>query len=120
MKNVWRALLTGAIVAGVAATAAFAATSGPSGPAQKIDDIAGNHVDLNTASLDGCPIQAPDGRSLYMASNRPGGKGGLDIWVATREKKSDPWGARRTFPSRSTRPRTTSAPRRCTATVCCS
>jgi hypothetical protein len=27
-----------------------------------------------------------------MASNRPGGKGGLDIWVATRPSASEPWG----------------------------
>src|SRR5918995_1355120 len=28
-----------------------------------------------------------------MASNRPGGKGGLDIWVASRASASAPWGA---------------------------
>ena len=28
-----------------------------------------------------------------MASNRPGGKGGLDIWVATRPSTTAPWGA---------------------------
>ena len=61
--------------------------------ADKIDEVAGNHADLNTPSLDGCPIQSPDGLSLYMASNRPGGKGLLDIWVATRESTSDPFGA---------------------------
>ena len=51
--------------------------------AQKIDTIGGNSAELNTPSLDGCPIQSPDGLSLYIASNRPGGKGGLDIWMAT-------------------------------------
>jgi WD40-like Beta Propeller Repeat len=61
--------------------------------AQKIDEIGGNSPELNTSSLDGCPIQSPDGLSLYMASNRPGGKGGLDIWVATRATTSAPWGA---------------------------
>lgn len=61
--------------------------------AQKVDEVAGNHADLNTPSLDGCPIQSPDGLSLYMASNRPGGLGGLDIWVATRSSTSAPWGA---------------------------
>ena len=49
--------------------------------------------ELNTPSLDGCPIQSPDGLSLYIASNRPGGKGGLDIWVATRASAGAPWGA---------------------------
>jgi WD40-like Beta Propeller Repeat len=59
----------------------------------KIDDTGGNHADVNTTFLDGCPIQSPDGLSLYMASNRPGGKGGLDVWVATRASTSSPWGA---------------------------
>jgi hypothetical protein len=61
--------------------------------AEKIDTIGGHHSDLNTPSLDGCPIQSPDGLSLYIASNRPGGKGGLDIWVATRAATGAPWGA---------------------------
>lgn len=34
-----------------------------------------------------------------MASNRqPGGKGGLDIWVATRESTDAPWGAPQNLP----------------------
>lgn len=61
--------------------------------AQKIDEIGDNNSELNTPSLDGCPIQSPDGLSLYLASNRPGGKGGLDIWMATRPSTSAPWGA---------------------------
>lgn len=60
--------------------------------AQKIDEINGNSAGLNTPSLDGCPIQAPDGLSLYMASNRPGGLGGLDIWVSHRPSPDAPWG----------------------------
>jgi hypothetical protein len=42
------------------------------GTAQKIDEIAGNNSELNTPFQDGCPIQSPDGLSLYIASNRPG------------------------------------------------
>lgn len=61
--------------------------------AQKIDEIGANHPDVNTPFLDGCPIQSPDGLSLYMASNRPGGLGGLDIWVSTRSSVDAPWGA---------------------------
>jgi WD40-like Beta Propeller Repeat len=60
--------------------------------AQKIDEIGGNNSELNTPSQDGCPIQSPDGLSLYQASNRPGGSGGLDIWVSTRADKDAPWG----------------------------
>ena len=92
-----RRVLVFALVIGVVSGATYAAAAGPHfsawSPAQKIDEIAGNHPDLNTPSTDGCPIQSPDGLSLYMASNRSGGKGGLDIWVATRVSASDPWGA---------------------------
>ena len=35
--------------------------------------IPGTSSELNTAFNDGCPIQAPDGLSLFIASNRPGG-----------------------------------------------
>ncbi len=53
-------------------------------PAQKIDTVDGNSTDLNTPQLDGCPIQSPDGLSLYMAPtpvrgrhpHRPGHLGG--------------------------------------------
>ncbi len=62
-------------------------------PAINLESIPGTSTELNTQFLDGCPIQAPDGLSLYMASNRPGGVGGLDIWVATRAHRGDPWGA---------------------------
>ena len=62
-------------------------------PAQKVDEIAGNSSELNTPSVDGCPIQAPDGLSLYLASNRTGGLGGLDIWVARRASTDAPFGA---------------------------
>ena len=61
-------------------------------PAQKIDEIAGNSSELNTPFVDGCPIESPDGRSLYFASNRPGGIGLLDIWVARRTNRHAPWG----------------------------
>lgn len=30
------------------------------------------------------PSISPDGRTLYFVSNRPGGKGGYDIWTSTR------------------------------------
>ena len=46
---------------------------------------------------DGCPIESPDGRSLYFASTRPRFVGDLrtdiDIWVAHRDSKDAPWGA---------------------------
>jgi Tol biopolymer transport system component len=47
---------------------------------------------FNTASVDGCPFISPDGKAFYMASNRPLGVGGLDIWVSTRSSVDEPWG----------------------------
>jgi hypothetical protein len=93
MNRVRGALVGAMILMGIIASAASAMHFSAWSTAQKIDEVAGNHADLNTAFLDGCPIQSPDGLTLYMASNRPNGKGGLDIWVSTRTRASDPWGA---------------------------
>jgi WD40-like Beta Propeller Repeat len=87
----------GALSVLTAATAS-AAVLGAWSPAQKIDEIAGNSTELNTPSLDGCPILSPDGRDVYMASNRPGGHGGLDIWVAHRSDPDEPFGAPENLP----------------------
>jgi hypothetical protein len=51
-----------------------------------VQPVAGN---VNTAALEGCPIESPDGHYLFMASNRAGN---LDIWAAYRESEDDPWG----------------------------
>ena len=48
---------------------------------------------INTSSLDGNTVISPDGLTLYFTSNRPGGHGGWDIYMATRSSVSDPWGA---------------------------
>lgn len=37
---------------------------------------------LNSRFWDSQPSLAPDGKTLYFASNRPGGKGKMDIWVS--------------------------------------
>jgi WD40-like Beta Propeller Repeat len=63
------------------------------GPPVNAELIPGTSTALNTLFNEGCPYQSPDGRSLYIASNRPGGLGGLDIWIARRATKHDPWGA---------------------------
>ena len=57
-----------------------------------VEQVAGTHPELNTAALEGCPFIAPDGKTLFMASNRPGGLGGIDIWVSTRTTTSGAWG----------------------------
>jgi len=45
-----------------------------------------NLASLNTSSTEGAPSLSADGTTLYFHSNRPGGQGGLDLWVATRTK----------------------------------
>lgn len=47
---------------------------------------------LNTPALEGCPAIAPDGLSLYFASNRAGGAGGLDLYVSERTGRGSAWG----------------------------
>jgi len=62
-------------------------------PAVSLESVPGTDQALNTAFQDGCPAPSKDGLTLYMASNRPGGQGGLDIWAAYRESADDPFGA---------------------------
>ena len=61
--------------------------------------IEGTSSQLNTPFSDGCPIQAPDGLSLYIASNRPAEFLGQNIWVAHRASAEDPWGAPELLPA---------------------
>jgi Tol biopolymer transport system component len=46
---------------------------------------------INSPFMDGTPAISKDGLTLYFASNRPGGVGGNDIWVAHRERLDSPW-----------------------------
>jgi len=41
--------------------------------------------------FDGGPSTSADGLTLYFVSDRPGGSGGPDLWVAVRTTTSDPW-----------------------------
>jgi len=81
-----------AIALGLLAVAAPASVAGRSfgdwGPAVP-------ETGVNTAAAEGCPIESPDGHSLYIASNRAGGTGSPDpndIWVFHRESIDAPWG----------------------------
>jgi len=47
---------------------------------------------VNSASTDLEVSISKDGLSLYLASNRPGGFGGFDIYVSQRAGVDDPWG----------------------------
>ena len=93
MRHGTKMLFSVLVSLAVLPAAAQAGQFSPWTTAEKIDEIGGNSSELNTPYQDGCPIQSRDGLSLYMASNRPGGQGLLDIWVARRESKSAPWGA---------------------------
>ena len=50
-------------------------------------------TEINTAANELAPEMSKDGLSLYFGSNRPGGLGGNDLYVAHRESTTDPWGA---------------------------
>jgi len=47
---------------------------------------------VNSSSLDGYPAISTDGLELYFMSDRQGGVGGVDLYVAKRGTKSDAWG----------------------------
>ena len=86
--------LVAALAVGAAAIAAVAGAATFSGWSTAVSaEAAGATADLNTVALEGCPALSRDGRSLYFASNRAGGLGGLDIWVAQRERVGDAWDA---------------------------
>lgn len=46
---------------------------------------------INTEFWESSPSLSPDKRQLYFSSNRPGGYGGMDIWVSHRDEKGN-WG----------------------------
>ena len=48
---------------------------------------------VNSPYNDQHPAISKDGLSLYISSDRPGGLGGIDIWVSHRASVEDPWGA---------------------------
>ena len=75
--------------AALASSGEFSAWS----PATRVEAAPGTDPSFNGAALDGCPFISRDGKTFYMASNRPGGLGGIDIWVSTRADVDDPWGA---------------------------
>ena len=95
-----------AVAAVVAATALVAACdthSGPAGPGPgslnaELTDYSewSTPVNLgpviNTAGDENRPAISKDGLSLLVSTNRPGGFGGLDLWVSHRASVDDAWG----------------------------
>jgi Tol biopolymer transport system component len=47
---------------------------------------------VNSETFDVCPSVTRTGLSLYFGSTRPGGFGGVDLYVARRQSMSEPWG----------------------------
>ena len=62
-------------------------------PAVSVDPVRSG---VNSTVNDGCPIEGPDGNTLFFASNRAGD---LDIWVAYRADEGEPWGELARLPS---------------------
>jgi Tol biopolymer transport system component len=46
---------------------------------------------INSSSADVCPVISADGCTMYFASDRPGGYGDMDIYVAIRKSIDDEW-----------------------------
>jgi WD40-like Beta Propeller Repeat len=88
-----------ALVVGVVSGAALAAAGdyGPWSTPVRVESIPGTHPDFNGASLDGCPFISRDGKTFFMASRRPTSgddmNNDINIWVSTRAKVTDGWGA---------------------------
>jgi len=63
---------------------------------ESTDDDWGPAVNLgptvNTPSFEGHGCISADGLTVYFCSNRPGGFGSYDLWVATRQTTEDDWG----------------------------
>ena len=91
-----RLALAGVVVilqALLSAPAALAQNFGEWSPAVSVDP---GRSGVNTRVNDGCPIEAPDGNTLFFASNRAND---LDIWVAYRANEDEPWGTPDRLPS---------------------
>jgi hypothetical protein len=89
------AVVVAIVAAGVVAASAAAMPTGFSdwSSAVRVEAQPGTDPAFNGPALDGCPFISRDERTFYMASNRLGGLGGIDIWVARRDSPDDPWGA---------------------------
>jgi Tol biopolymer transport system component len=48
-------------------------------------------AELNTASVESAPWLSPDELEIYFHSDRSGGAGGNDLWMASRDSTSDPF-----------------------------
>lgn len=86
-------------VASVVTSTALAGL-GPYGDWRAAQPVEGTETDepsFNGAFLDGCPFISRDGKTFFMASRRPTSaadlRNDINIWVSTRTKQGDDWGA---------------------------
>ena len=91
-KRVVRIVLIAMLNCLIVAPSAFAQNFGPWTPAESVDPQRQN---VNSPANDGCPHEAPDGRMLFVASDRnphvPDAVKDLDIWVAYRDSDEGQW-----------------------------
>jgi len=59
-------------------------------------------AELNTEFGETNPSISPDGLTLYFSSDRPGGAGSWDIYVATRKDRNEPFGEPQNVPELNT------------------
>jgi Tol biopolymer transport system component len=55
-------------------------------------------AELNSSGAETSPIVAADGLQCWFASDRPGGAGDLDVWLATRKRREDRWSVPHNLP----------------------
>jgi Tol biopolymer transport system component len=67
-----------------------AVRAGPTKPFKAVENLG---PEVNSSGYDGGPAISTDGLMLLFASDRSGGLGGNDLWVATRASATDPFGA---------------------------
>ena len=54
--------------------------------------------EVNSSAVETSPIVAEDGLTLWIGSDRAGGIGALDVWVATRDARGEPWSTPKLVP----------------------
>jgi outer membrane protein OmpA-like peptidoglycan-associated protein len=63
----------------------------PEGKDLRMSTIVDNFDRINTTYWESQPSIAPDGRTLYFSSDRPGGYGGTDLWMSQKQLDGS-WG----------------------------
>ena len=83
---------TASTTAGVSPTPPLAASAtAPSEPRCTFGPPENLGATINTAGFDGGPALSSDGLDLLFVSDRPGGNGGGDLWVARRQSPDAPF-----------------------------